>query len=205
MKLLTDGTEKDLILAFCKAVISRRAENWPPTEEVLAEEFVNWLGSNSFATRDVLRELCLSKGVNLSFLPLPQDIRGFYCSFHDKREVVICEREIAPFADLHTLFHEFREMLEHGFAELGHATLGPEDFLEVQAEHFAMAARMSAAVRELPVFFEIAKSIERKWARYFGYAVLVVFGAAYLLSCVFLPQMEEIASETKRERYVRKR
>ncbi len=203
MKLLTDGTEKDPILAFCKAVISRRIENWPPTEEVLAEEFVNWLGFNSFATRDALRKLCLLKGVNLSFLPLPQDIRGFNCSFHDKKEIVISEREAAPFVDSHTLFHEFREMLEHGFAELGHVTLGSGDFLEVRAEHFAMAARMSAAVRELPVFFEIAKSIESKWARYFGYAALVVFGAAHLLSCVFLPQMEEIASEAKRQRYVR--
>jgi len=203
VKLLTDGTEKDRILAFCKAVISRRGEDWPPTEEVLAEEFVSWLGFNSFATRDALRQLCLSKGVNLSFLSLPQDIRGFNCSFHDKKEIVICERETAPFADSHTLFHEFREMLEHGFAELGHPTLSPEDFLEVKAEHFAMAARMIAAARELPGFFEIAQSIESKWARYFGYAALVVFGAAHLLSCVFLPQMEEIASEAKRPRYVR--
>jgi hypothetical protein len=203
VKLLTDGSEKYPILGFCYAVIARHSENWPPTEEVLAKEFVNWFGVNTFLTRDALRELCLSKGVSLSFLPLPQELRGFNCSFEDKKEIVLSHHETAPFSHLHTLFHEFREMLEHVFAGLGYATVGPEDFLEVQAEHFATVARMEAAARELPVFFEMATSIEQKWARYFGYALLAVISAVYLMSCVLLPQMEEIASEAKRQRYVR--
>jgi hypothetical protein len=109
MKLLTDGTGNDPILGFCQAVISRHAENWPPTEKVLADEFVNWLGSvKFFQSRDAMRELCLSKGVNLSFIPLPPDLHGFNCTFQDKKEIVLSEREIVPFAHLHTLFHELR-------------------------------------------------------------------------------------------------
>jgi hypothetical protein len=202
MKLLTDGSDKDPSLGFCLSVISKHSENWPPTEEVLADSFVNWLGFNSFLTRNALQELCRSKGVNLSFIPLPQEIRGFNCSFQYKKEIVITLRETAPFADSHTLFHEFREMLEHIFIELGHPTIGPEDFLEVQAEHFAVLCRMDAAVKELPCFLEMAGNVEKKWTRYLAYALVVIFGLAHVFSCIMTPQMEEVLSEARRQRYV---
>ncbi len=34
-----------------------------------------------------MRELCLSKGINLSFASLAQELRGFNCSFQDKKEI----------------------------------------------------------------------------------------------------------------------
>jgi hypothetical protein len=198
VNLLTDGSEKNPLLGFCLAVISRHAENWPPPEEVFAGEFVDWLGFSSFLTRDALRELCLSKGVNLSFTSLPPELRGFNCSFHNKREIVVSEDLTALSADIHTLLHEFREMLEHVFAELGHATVGPENSLEVQAEHFAVSARIKAAERELSVVFEKATKIEGKWARYFSYGLLAIFGIGYLVSCILLPHYEDMASEARR-------
>lgn len=203
MNLLTDGSEKNPLLGFCLPVISRHAENWPPTEEVLAGEFVDWLGFNSFLARDALRELCLNKGVNLSFISLPPELRGFNCSFHNHREIVVSECWTAPFADIHTLFHEFREMLEHVFGELGHATVGPEGSLEVQAELFAVSSRIAAAGKELPAIIEKAMKIEEKWARYLSYGLLAIFGVAYVFSCILLPQFEDIASEARRQRYVR--
>jgi hypothetical protein len=138
MKLLTDGTEKDPILAFCKAVISRHAENWPPKEEVFAEEFVGWLGVRSFMTRSLMVELCSSKGIKLSFATVPPELRGFNCSFQYKKEIVLAEEETIVFSDLHTLLHEFREMLECGFADLGYSTLTAKDSLELKADEFAM-------------------------------------------------------------------
>jgi hypothetical protein len=203
MKLLTDGTVNDPLLGFCLAVISRHGENWPPTEQVLAEEFVNWLGVNTFPTRDAMRELCLSKGINVSFIALPPGLHGFNCSFQDKKEIVIPQRENAPFADLHTLFHEFREMLEHVFVELGYATLTPEDSLEETAEEFAIVARMETGTRELPAYLKIVGNIKTDWHRYFGYAFLFVFFVAYMFSCAFLPQYEELVAEARRQRYVR--
>jgi hypothetical protein len=146
--------------------------------------------------------LCAAKGINLSFVSLPQEIRGLNCSFGNKREIVITDAQPSPF-DLHTLFHEFREMLEHVFAELGHSTIGPDNFLEVQAEHFAVLCRMEAATRELPAFLEMTANIERKWTRYLSYGLLLVFGVAYVFSCIFTPQMEEVVSEARRQRYVR--
>ena len=204
MKLPTDGSEKDPILGFCYAVISRHADKWPPKEEVLAEEFVNWLGVNSsFVRPDALTERCRSKGVKLSFVRLPAQLHGYNCSFYGKREIVICEEETVPFSHMHTLFHEFREMLEHVFVELGYATVKPEGFLEVHAEHFAMAARIDTGMKDLPVFFEMASSVEKKWARYVSYALVVIFGVFHLFSCISLPQMEEMISEAKCQRYVR--
>ena len=149
-----------------------------------------------------MRELCLSKGTNLSFVPLPLNLRGFNCSFKDKKEIVIAEHENVPFADLHTLLHEFREMLECVFVEVGCATLTPEDSLEVTAEKFAMLARMETAVREVPVYLEMVGHIETNWPRYFGYAFVVVFFVGHMFSCVFLPQFEETICEARRQRYV---
>jgi hypothetical protein len=203
MKLLTDGTEKDSILAFCKAVTSRHAENWPPKEQVLAEEFVNWLGVKSFMTRSSMVELCSSKGIKLSFATVPPELRGFNCSFQYKKEIVISDEESVVFSDLHTLLHEFREMLECGFADLGHATLTAKDSLELKAEEFAIYSRMETGTREFPVYFEIVRKIETNWHRYFAYALLAVFSVAYLFSCPFLPHFEEMLSEARRQRYVR--
>jgi hypothetical protein len=203
VELLTDGTGNNPLLGFCLAVISRHAEKWPPTEEVLAEEFVTWFGARSFLTRDAMRQLCLSKGIQLSFVSLPLGLHGFNCSFQDQKEIVISECDSVPFSDLHTLFHEFREMLERAFVELGHATLTSKRSLEAKAEEFAMVARMETATRQLPRYFEMVGNIETDWHRYFGYAFLVVFFVAYMFSCVFLPQFEDMISEARRQRYVR--
>jgi hypothetical protein len=83
----------------------------------------------------------------LSFIPLPPRLQGFHCSFEKKREIVISERELVPFAHVHTLFHEFREMLEHVFVERGHGTLNSKQSLEAKAEEFAMVARMATATK----------------------------------------------------------
>jgi hypothetical protein len=203
MKLLTDGTEKDSILAFCKVVISRHAQNWPPTEEVLAEEFVNWLGVKSFMTRSAMIEMCLSKGIKLSFVSLPPELHGFNCSFHHKKEIVISKSETVVFSDLHTLLHELREMLERGFVDLGRATLTAKDLLELKADEFAIHARMETGTREFLAYLEMVGKIEINWHRYFAYALLAVFSVAYLFSCPFLPQIEEMISEARHQRYVR--
>ena len=100
------------ITGFCRGVISRYRETWPPAEELLAEEFVKWFTLKPFQTREALIRLCFSKGVHLSFSPLPRDLHGFNCSYQGTRQILISEGEQAPFADLHTFLHEFRERLE---------------------------------------------------------------------------------------------
>jgi hypothetical protein len=203
VELLNGEIDTPPIVEFCKAVVSRHAENWPPKEKALAYEFVEWLGLKPFLSRDKLIELCSSKRINLSFAELTPQLRGFNCSFENRTEIVIAEHETVPGVDLHTLLHEFREVLENAFVELGYCTLGAEDSLETLAEGFAMSARMMVVTREIPAFVEFVQNAEAKWARYVGYSALVVVGVIYLLSCVALPRLEEIESEAKRQRYVR--
>jgi len=198
MLLLTDGSEKSPLLGFCLNVISQHDENWPPNEQTLARDFVKWLGFNSFITRDDMKKLCHAKGVTLTFAPLAQDIHGLNCSFQDKKEIVITEHDLAPFSDTHTLFHEFRELLEHVFVELGHSTFDPEHSPEVQAEQFAALCRMEAAAREVPYLMDMAQKIEKKWARYLAYGFFFFCGAAYIFSCIYMRQLEEIGSEAYR-------
>ena len=191
VKLLTDGREKDPVLGFCHAFIARHAQNWPPTEDTLADEFIEWFAFKLIVNRDGMKELCWSKGINLSFAPLPQEIKGVNCSFVNKREIIIAARETVPFGDLHTLFHEFREMLEHAFAELGYPTIKREMFLEVQADHFATACRIAAFMREFPSFIAMAANIEKKWARYLVYGIAGIFAVAYCVNCIFLLTIED--------------
>jgi Zn-dependent peptidase ImmA (M78 family) len=203
VKLLTDGAEKSPVLGFCLNMISQHGENWPPEDEVLAHEFVNWFGLKSFPTRSCLKVMCKAKGIDLSFASLPQDIHGSNFLFQDKKEIVIAERELAPFGDSHTLLHEFREMLEHVFVELGYPTISARDSLEEQAELFAGLCRMDAGAKELPAVLEMVQQVEKKWARYLGYVFVAAFALAYMFTCVYMRQLEEIGSEVHRQRYVR--
>jgi hypothetical protein len=166
----------------------------------VAQEFVAWIGFNSFLTRDGLQELCRAKGVNLSFISLPQELHGFNCTFQDKKEIVLTERETAPFRIRIPFFTSFGKCLNMYLKELGHPTIGPERSLEVEAEHFGVICRLKATEREFPAFIEMAQNVEKTWVRYLAYRVLAIFGAAYVLSCVLTPQMEEILSDARRQR-----
>jgi len=208
MKLLTDGAEKSPVLGFCLNIISQYGGNWPPDEDALAQEFVKWFGLKFLLTKSCLRELCKAKGIDLSFASLPEDIHGSNFLFQDKKEIVIAERELAPFGDSHTLLHEFREMLEHVFVELGYPTIVSkdsleEDSLEEQAELFASLCRMEAGMRDFPRMLEMMQQVEKKWARYLGYVFVVVYSFAHMFSCIYMRQLEEIGSEVHRQRYVR--
>jgi len=66
-----------------------------------------------------------------------------------------------------------------------------------------MSARMQVVIKEILAFVEIVKNANAKWARYLGLGVIGITGIIYLLNCVFLPRLEEIESEVKRQRYVR--
>jgi hypothetical protein len=60
-----------------------------------------------------------------------------------------------------------------------------------------MSCRIRAGEKQLPVFFELVNNIEKRWVRYFGYAFVVVFALAYLFSCIYIHQLEEIGSEAR--------
>ena len=63
---------------------------------------------------------------------------------------------------------------------------------------------MATGVREMPAYLEMGGNIKTDWQCYFGYAFVLVFFAAHMFSCAFLPQFEEMISEARRNvTYVR--
>ena len=62
--------------------------------QVLAEEFVNWLGVRSFMMRSSMVELCSSKGITLSFAPVPP---GSTAHFNTKRKSSFPRKKLLSF------------------------------------------------------------------------------------------------------------
>ena len=191
----------DNITAFCRTVISRHSANWPPNENVLAQEIVDFFGIGPFLTLETLVQLCRDHlRIPVSFIELPTELRGYNCSYGNKREIVVSQHQTFPGADQHTLLHELREILEATFEGLGHPIVNRRE-LEGFAESFAISVQMAVAERELPNLFQNAAEIERKWWRITAYVLLGVGGLAYLLGCALRPYLEDVfASEELRQR-----
>jgi hypothetical protein len=198
----TDITN-DPLLAWCRAVLNRHAESWPPSENVLAEAFVTTFGADACHNLENLRELCAHLGIEVTQRPMPADIRGHNSFYQAKRSIVLSSHQPLPGTDEHTLLHELREVIEHIFKELGFGTCSEIADLEMRAEMFAGYVRSEAFSRTLPVYFEHAQQIEVKWVRYGAYAILGIGALAYMFTCLFLPFIEDTVVKDLNERNVR--
>src|SRR5207248_1342141 len=79
---------------FCRTVISRHSANWPPNENVLAEEIVDFFGIGPFLTLETLVQLCRDHlRIPVSFIELPTELRGYNCSYGNKREIVVSQHQ----------------------------------------------------------------------------------------------------------------
>jgi hypothetical protein len=185
------AVQPEVLSSFCQTVISRQSANWPPDESVLARELVDSFGSTAFLTPDALRQVCAALGITVSFSTLPPELRGYNCSFGDKREIVISTDQSFPGAGEHTLLHELREILEGTFEKLGHPTVNRQD-LEEHAESFAGSVRTEAVYRMVPMLCNYADNVDRKWARIAAYLFLGAFVCVNLLGCALLPRLEDL-------------
>jgi len=191
-EMLVDLATEDPVQAFCQRVFSKHREHWPITEKLLAEEFLGFSGLSLVANLDEVSQVCQNRlGIVVSRTPMPDGMRGHNCSFAGKREIVIATNQDYHAAALHTLLHELREILETEFCSLGHPMVTPENpDLERHAEDFAGIVQITAAYNLVPVLFGKAPDIERKWARFSVYVLIVLGTLAYFLSCVSTPQIE---------------
>ena len=90
-----------------------------------------------------------------------------------------------------TLLHELREILENEFRTIGYAIAEPDLCdMEERAESFATHVQVNAAHQALPVLWENASTIERKWVRIGAYALIFSGALAYTLSCISIAQIE---------------
>jgi hypothetical protein len=174
---------------FCKAVISRHAENWPPSESALAHEFVERYSFDPFFTQDQLAQFSATLGIETSTAQLPERIGGFNCAFADKKLILLTETEAFPGGREHTFFHELRELLEYTFRDLQFPTVQGSD-LERHAEVFAVQVRMVAALRVWGTFFKDAQNIQARWARWLVYSGIIGLALVHGLGCAMAPYAE---------------
>ena len=184
---------QDTIADFCQTVLSRHAEQWPISEETLAQEFLGFFGLHLVPTFEGVAQLCQNHlRIMVSFAPLPTGMRGYNGSYRDKREILISLNQDFDGAKLHTLLHELREILERGFEKLARPIVNREDSdLEQRAESFAIFVQIRAACDTLPVLLENVSEIEKKWLRIGAYGLLFAGTLAYCFACVFLPRIED--------------
>ena len=187
----------DRIGDFCRSVIEQHSEGWPIAEPVLADEFVMFFGLNSFLVFEGMAEFCQSRlRIPVSLAPLPSEFRGFNDAYGENRRILISSNQDFPDAKLHSLLHELRELIEHGFHKLGCPTAEGHE-LEDRAEAFASSVQISAAIKKLPEFLDNASEIEKKWKRVGAYALIFVGAILYYFACANLPRMEDAFAEQR--------
>jgi hypothetical protein len=191
--------ESDPLISFCRMVAERR-ENWPPREEVLAEEFVTFFGMGAFAHFGTLRDFCVQLGISVSVRPMPNELRGHNSSYSGSRTITIAEHQSFPGAQEHTLLHELRELLEHSFVRLGFAIAVSGEDLEERAEGFACLVRSNLSQRTLLFWLEQAEHVEKKWLRYCSYFLAILGGVIFVSGCLLLPVLEDAAIRAELQR-----
>lgn len=185
--------QTDAVADFCQSVLSRHSEKWPIREETLADEFLAFSNLQFLPGFEEVSRICQDRlQISVALAPLPDGMRGYNGSYRSKREILISTKQDFDGANLHTLLHELREILESGFEKLGRPIAnGTNSDLEERAETFAVAVQVRAAHAALPVFLENASEIERKWLRVVAYILCFASAFAYVLSCCSVRQIED--------------
>lgn len=178
----------DPIVGFCQSVREKYATNWPPSEEMLADEFIDYFKVKAMVGISQLQKLCEEVGIEFSRTALPKSLCGHNLRYQNKRAILIAESHML--SPEHTVLHEIREQLEYDFNLLGVPILNPDD-KEERADCFAVSVRMNAFAKELPTWFEGASTIEKKWRRRGAYALLFLFACVYTLGVTLLPGLED--------------
>lgn len=179
----------DSLLSFCEGVLSRHQDNWPPSEEILAEEFLSCFPVSPFPEREELKQLGCKLGIEVSFRSLPPELPGYNCSYGEKKEIMIGETEIFPGVITHSFFHEMREIIEDVFIDLGYPTESGKQ-MEERAEHFAEAVRINSANKLLLGSVEEVRKIPSKVRRWGAFLLVFIFALGHRIGCLLLPYFE---------------
>lgn len=190
----------DRIADFCRTVTERHSERWPVSESVLADEFLTFFGLNVFLTFEGMAQFCRSRlQIPVSLAAMPKELRGYNGSYGQNREILIATNQDLPDANLHTLLHELREIIEHEFQRLGSPVArGGHSELEDRAEEFASSVQISATINLIPQILDNASEIEKKWMRVVAYVLIFAVAIFHCSACASLPHIED-AFATERQ------
>ena len=192
-ELLLPPGKPDPLADFCQSVFAKHSEQWPISEDTLAEGFLAFARLHFLPGLEEVSGVCRDRlEISVCHTALPDGLRGLNLSYGNKREILISTNQDYHGATLHTLLHELREILEGEFRAMEQPLASDEnDDIERRAEEFATLVQVSAAKHALPVVWESASKIERKWLRIGAY-VLICFGVlAYAVSCTSITRIED--------------
>lgn len=185
---------------FCRHVIGRYAEKWPPSEEALAKEFLKYFGRlDPILGRADLEKLAQTLGIQISVAGLPEDLAGCHFCFGGRRSILVSDNHAYVWSQEHTIIHELREMMEHVFREFGWPIL-TETTQEIRAEEFAISVRVAASMEVWEPLLEATRRIESKW-RQVGATVLLFAGMiVFRLTLIMLPAYENYLLNLEKRR-----
>ncbi len=186
-----------MLIGFCQSVFQKHGSEWPPTEETLAQEFVEYFKFKSLIVLEEIQKLCDNSEIILRITPLPEPLWGYNRRYQGKREILISNSQVLT--KEHTALHELRELLEYEFHDLGTPICTNED-REERAETFAISVRMCAFAKEIPSVMDSVSSIESKWRRSVAYGVFILFAAVYCIGLTLSPKVEEAMQKQRTQR-----
>jgi len=179
------------LTVFCQALCEKHARQWPPSEDALALEFVEFFNLEPFIFFAKLQDLCKDLGIALTVAALPDCLRGVNYRFKDKREILVSSTQSIAGLQEHTALHELREHVEYEFKKMKMPVCKPDD-REKRAEDFAVAVRVAAFGSKIPAILDKVSTIESKWPRRASYVGIGLLSVAYVLAVTLTPRLEEM-------------
>ena len=184
------------LVEFCKECISRHSNNWPPSENDLALDFVSKFEVLPLLSREQIQDLCFQLGIKVSFRALRPDLPGHNGSYENEYAIELNEKEIVFGGMTHTVFHEIRECMERDFTALHHPVIA-ENALEKRADLFAASVRVNCTYKTLEDLMGGIADISSNLLRWGAFALVLVGVLAHGAACVLLPQYEDQISGEK--------
>ena len=174
----------DAILAFCQKVVSLNASSWPPSEEVLANDFVSHFKSSSFLTIGAIEGFCNLTGIKLIKKRLPEGLLA--CNyFNDGKRVIELDNYTQdPLIQPSTALHEIRELLEYAFNSLDRATMDSRH-IEERADEFAFAVLLCEGQTVFTPWIKDALGIESGLLKFGAFGLIGVFAVAVCAQAYF--------------------
>lgn len=187
---MADFAQSPALPEFCTAVVTRRADAWPPTEDQLARDFLAHFGIARFTHYDWIVNWCGEVGVQFSTDDFPHDLRGLNYWHENAFSIVMPINGGCFISREHTLIHELREVLEGILGHSGNPTVSDRNALESRAEQFAACVRIAVCLELSKDFVKMAGGVRDPLGRLFAYGLAGAATAVLILSSIGVRQLE---------------